>query len=126
MSWSSYKRRVLFYGGRDFADKDAVRQACEATLRKYGPFIMVNGMCPTGADAHAAEWVAECGVHGQEIEKYPADWNAHGRAAGPIRNKEMADSGLNGAVEFPGGRGTSGMRALLDERDIPVWSPARG
>jgi len=25
------------------------------------------------------------------ITKFPADWNLHGRAAGPIRNKQMAE-----------------------------------
>jgi len=27
------------------------------------------------------------------IEKYPADWKAHGKAAGMIRNKQMLDEG---------------------------------
>ena len=31
--------------------------------------------------------------HGFEVEDYPANWNLHGRAAGPIRNKQMLDEG---------------------------------
>lgn len=34
------------------------------------------------------------------IEPHPADWNKHGRSAGPIRNQEMLDSGLNFCFAF--------------------------
>ena len=30
---------------------------------------------------------------GYETELFPADWKTHGRKAGPIRNKQMADYG---------------------------------
>ena len=41
---------------------------------------------------------------------FQADWNAHGRAAGPIRNKRMLDEGRPElVVAFPGGRGTANM-----------------
>ena len=35
-----------------------------------------------------------------EVEKYPADWDGHGRAAGPIRNQQMLDSGVDYVVGF--------------------------
>ena len=46
---------------------------------------------------------------GIEIARFPADWNMHGRAAGPIRNQQMLDEGKPElVVSFLGGRGTGG------------------
>jgi len=42
-----------------------------------------------GADALGKAW-AEC--HGLPVLSFPAAWAQHGKAAGPIRNQEMADA----------------------------------
>jgi len=39
---------------------------------------------------------------------FEADWNTNGKAAGPIRNREMAEY-ADAVVVFPGGRGTDNM-----------------
>ena len=52
----------------------------------------------TGADEAARTWAASNGV-GLTVHK--ADWNAYGRAAGPIRNQEMVDSGADLCLAFP-------------------------
>jgi len=44
----------------------------------------------TGVDAFAIEW---CKSHGVPFAKYTADWEAYGKAAGPIRNEAMAKQG---------------------------------
>lgn len=41
-----------------------------------------------GADLLGEEWARR---HGIRIKRFPANWNAHGRAAGIIRNREMAE-----------------------------------
>ena len=38
---------------------------------------------------------------GMRIEPHPADWQAHGRAAGPIRNRQMVDLGADLCLGFP-------------------------
>jgi YspA, cpYpsA-related SLOG family len=58
-----------------------------------------------GADAEGEEWAAERGI---PVRTFRADWNKHGRAAGPIRNREMAEY-ADALALFPGGRGTDSM-----------------
>jgi len=45
---------------------------------------------------------------GLVVKIFKADWNRHGRAAGPIRNREMA-AYADGVCLFKGGRGTASM-----------------
>lgn len=40
----------------------------------------------TGADSWGIVWAKRRGL---PIERHPADWKKHGRAAGPVRNAEM-------------------------------------
>lgn len=43
------------------------------------------------------------------VTGFPANWNEYGRAAGPIRNKEMAEY-ADAVILLPGGNGTANMR----------------
>jgi hypothetical protein len=43
-----------------------------------------------GADTLAGIIAEQIGL---QVEVYPADWNRHGQAAGPIRNQQMLDQG---------------------------------
>jgi len=57
-----------------------------------------------------------------EAEPHPADWERHGRAAGPIRNQEMADAGADLCIAFPYGigKGTYDMIERARKAGIPV------
>jgi hypothetical protein len=69
--------------------------------------VVIHGACPTGADRWADEWATTSWCPAVTFE---ADWKAHGRAAGPIRNQQMIDDGRPDlVVAFPGGRGTADM-----------------
>ena len=50
--------------------------------------ISISGHA-TGADALGERYAQERGLF---LDAHPADWNKHGRAAGPIRNAEMAEA----------------------------------
>lgn len=58
--------------------------------------VIVHGAC-RGADTIAAN---EAATLGYRIEPHPADWTQYGRAAGPIRNQEMLDSGIDLVLAF--------------------------
>lgn len=96
--------KVLVCGGRNFNN----RQVVHRVLTKLNPDIVVHGGA-SGADKLAGEWAEE---NGKEERIYYAKWGLHGKAAGPMRNKEMLEKeieGLNGVIAFPGGRGTQDM-----------------
>jgi hypothetical protein len=68
--------------------------------------IIIHGKAK-GADRIADEWAV---VNFLPIEEYPADWDAHGKAAGAIRNQQMLDEGKpDMVVAFPGRVGTADM-----------------
>ena len=52
---------------------------------------------------------------------FPADWNSYGKAAGPIRNKQMLDEGKPDVViAFPGGTGTANMIMQATKAGVKV------
>ena len=75
--------KVLVTGSRHWTDREAVLRA----LVMAEVTSVVEG-CAKGADA-AAEWAAD--LLELPIHHHPADWQTHGRAAGPKRNQEMLD-----------------------------------
>lgn len=105
------KPRVLVTGGRSWKDEKIVEAALLVAYQDLGPFVLVHGDCPTGADA-IADFIAH--QRGWEVERHPADWKSFGRAAGPKRNREMARSGIDRVLAFlmPNSKGTAN---CLDE-----------
>ena len=100
--------RTIVCGGRDYANREHVyavldrwKQECD-----YGALVIIQGGA-TGADALARDWCASRKV---EYANVPADWKAHGKAAGPMRNAKMiSDYDPKCVIAFPGGRGTADM-----------------
>lgn len=75
--------KVLVTGSRDWSDKRAVHLA----LKQLPPdTVIIHGACPTGADAMADAIAKKLGL---TVRAYPADWEAEGKKAGPIRNSTM-------------------------------------
>lgn len=82
MSAKAYTRIAVVTGGRDHNDPMAVWDA----LDKIEPEIVIEGGCPTGADAHAREYVKRRALQG--ITAW-ANWDALSKAAGMRRNAAM-------------------------------------
>ncbi len=111
--------RLIVCGGRDWADYGAVNRALTMIHDKRGIAEIIQGGAK-GADALAARWAKATGVACTEV---PADWDKHGRAAGPIRNLQMLELKPDGVVAFPGGRGTKHMREAATAAGVRVWQP---
>lgn len=110
--------RVAVCGGRAFADEARIAAALNAVRGLYGEFACLIHGGATGADTLAAQWANRRGI---TVIHYPAKWEQHGRAAGPIRNQMMIDHGRPDVlVAFPGGKGTLDMICRAKAARIPV------
>lgn len=96
--------RILVTGSRDWADRNVIGEALITARdtwwwRSPGPVKMrlVDGACPTGADAIAHELAKGWGW---ETERYPADWTSLGKRAGPLRNEHMVNLGADLVLAF--------------------------
>jgi hypothetical protein len=120
--------RLLITGSRNHQwtpyDSHALLIAVREILEKTHELpVLIHGGA-TGADTDAAR----AGQHllNLSIEIHRADWNTHGRAAGPIRNKEMVNLGADLCLAFPdhpkgqGSRGTWNCIDLAHQSGIPV------
>lgn len=109
--------KVLVCGGREYADARTVNATLDDIQRTAGISRVIEG-CAPGADHLAELWARSSHVN---IWHFPADWEKHGRAAGPIRNRRMLVEGLPDlVVAFPGGRGTAHMVKLARNAGVPV------
>lgn len=82
--------KIIIAGSRTFNDYELVRKTMSTLFGNISPSQMeiISGHCPSGAD-HLGEMFAE--RNGIRLTLFPADWNKYGKAAGPIRNKQMAE-----------------------------------
>jgi len=101
--------KLIVAGGRDFNDVDRIVQ------EGYG--LMVNELKAfqvviVQGEARGADKCAHLAAQRLHLvcDSYPADWNTHGKAAGHIRNKQMADI-AHGLLAFWDGesKGTANM-----------------
>lgn len=76
--------KVLVTGDRGWNDKELIRTVLSCLPKDT---FLIEGGAP-GADSIASNLATEFGFDGKT---YPANWTKHGRAAGPIRNREMLD-----------------------------------
>ena len=110
--------RVLICGDRNWKDcgiiEGLVKNLPEGS-------VVIQGMC-RGADMIARNAAIK---HGVSYEDYPADWDKYGKAAGPIRNKQMLDEGKPDSVyafhpDLSKSKGTKNMIEQARKRGIEV------
>ena len=78
---------VLVSGKRDFSDYDYFCESMERVIPSDEDVTIVQGGA-AGADALARRYAKD---HGYSCQTFPALWDIHGKAAGPIRNSEMVE-----------------------------------
>lgn len=118
--------RVIVAGTRTVDDESVVAEAIEASGFQIAE--LVNGgqrswnpssRLPYGADYLAARWAqARC----IPVTYFRADWNRLGRAAGPIRNGQMARYGQALVAIWDGkSAGTRNMIEQAREHGLPTY-----
>jgi hypothetical protein len=108
---------VLVCGGRDYPFAQKVFEALDGVHGARHISLLIEGGA-FGADRHGRGWAATEGI---AFKTFHADWNAHGRAAGPIRNRRMLAEGKPDlVVAFPGGRGTADMVSAARAAGVEV------
>jgi hypothetical protein len=109
--------KVIIAGSRGFSDFQLLYAKCEEVLANVGEAEIVSGTA-RGADKLGEHYAS---LKGHSVIQFPADWDKHGKAAGYIRNKEMADYS-DCLIAFWDGesRGTKHMIDLATERGLSV------
>lgn len=113
--------RVIVCGSRKWSDRSRI----EYRLGELpGDTTIVVGYnpekdTPKGADRIAYQEAQKLGL---TVEPHPARWDEFGKAAGFIRNEEMAASGGDRCLAFWDGRsnGTADMMQRAEVHGIPV------
>lgn len=122
--------RIIVTGSRSYSHPERVhlvlKGVTQGLIDSGETVTLVHGDCPTGADKYANDWAEgvniAAGRQAVVIEKFPADWDAHGKMAGAYRNRAMADLGADVVYAFPEGdsRGTRGMMMECRKRNLNV------
>lgn len=117
--------RVLVCGSRHFQDYKLLKEVLDEVNKETEITDIIHGNAP-GVDGLGALWARS---HRRAEDRYirlwkfPADWETYGKAAGPIRNKQMLDEGkpdLVVAFLAENSRGTKNMIEQATKAGVPV------
>lgn len=109
--------RIIIAGSRD-ATEEQVRHALDACPWIGFASAIVSGTAK-GADEFGERWAEEQGI---EVLRFPADWKKHGKRAGPVRNREMAENAEGLVAVWDGeSRGTLHMIEFALARGLRVF-----
>jgi len=110
--------RIAVTGGRDLKNWQQICDELDVQI-SYGDQMIV-GDCPTGLDLIASVWFYA--KYGMVPGVFKADWDKHGKAAGPMRNRDMMTDGEPDLlVAFPGGRGTASAVREAKKAGVEVY-----
>jgi len=103
--------RLIVAGGRYISDANLVFDTIRGS--QMIPELIISGGC-SGVDKFGEMFAKE---HNIEIVRFLADWNKHGKAAGPIRNRQMAkfaSENNNGALILVWDGSSRGSKNMLE------------
>ena len=110
--------RVLVCGDRNWTNRQRIGVRLSSLLPNED--VIIHGGC-RGADKLAGQAAKALGF---PVEVYPAEWTRHGRAAGPIRNQQMLDTGIDLLLAFHPdlvtSKGTRDMVMRADKAGVTV------
>ena len=80
--------KVIIAGSRTITDHMFAEDAMGAFIKEHGKITEIVSGGARGADQLGEELAHFYMI---PLKRFPADWDAHGKAAGPIRNRQMAE-----------------------------------
>lgn len=115
--------KVIIAGSRHYnGDPYAMKAVVEQAIHESGFYDditeVVCGMA-RGVDECGRQWAIQNNI---PVKPFPADWMAHGKAAGPIRNRQMAE--YSDALVALWDGTSKGTRSMIDEarkRNLRVY-----
>lgn len=96
---------IVICGSRSITDEEKVFKIIDSVLQDLKIGTIITGGSK-GVDEIAKAWAEKKGLPHQEMN---ADWETFGKAAGPIRNKEMAIRG-------------NATLAIVDDKSVGTWN----
>jgi len=109
--------RVIVCGGRDYRNRARIEEVL-GLFHKQRPIRHLFHGNASGADTMAATWAKLNNIVG--VHACPANWKRDGKAAGPIRNKNMLGQRPDVVIAFPGGKGTAHMVKIAKAAGVEV------
>ncbi len=108
--------KLIIAGGRDYPPSEQDVEYVTNLVEKEGVTEIVSGGA-RGADAFGESMAVDLDL---DLKIFPADWDNNGKAAGFVRNAEMANY-ADAVLLFPGGRGTAHMRKMAENRFLRIF-----
>lgn len=117
--------RLLICGDRNWDKPKMIERIIDGFAFGHNDLVIIEG-CARGADKAACEHRPDDLTH----EHYPALWDEHGKAAGPIRNRQMLKEGQPDLViafhnDISTSKGTKDMVKIAKEAGLPTYVMAR-
>lgn len=111
--------KLIIAGSRNTADAaDEVGCALWEFELTYAVAELVSG-ASGNVDLAGEEWARENNI---PVKRFPADWDKHRKAAGPIRNREMAEYADALLAIWDGkSKGTANMILEMHRQSKPVF-----
>lgn len=107
---------VIIAGGRDYHNYETLLEAIEEA--QFEITTVVSGGAK-GVDALGEQYAEEQDLN---LKIFRADWETHGRAAGPIRNRKMAENADALIAVWDGkSRGTKNMIETAQKLGLLVY-----
>jgi hypothetical protein len=108
--------KTIIAGGRDINDYAILLAAIEEA--NFTITEVVSGGAK-GVDALGEQYAESMNL---TLKIYPADWEKNGRAAGPIRNRQMAEYGDQLIAIWDGkSRGTKNMIETATKKGLTIY-----
>lgn len=108
--------RTIIAGSRTATKYPDLLRAMDCVL--WRPTVILSGMAK-GADLLGEQWAKENNI---PVERYPADWEKHGKVAGYVRNAEMSGKAEALIALWDGNsKGTKHMIDLATKQGLKVF-----